>query len=50
MANDNELESTSKNTEEERVNSEKELRDLQESELVHLEVEFENYKTLYPIE
>ena len=48
MANDNLQESTSKKNEQKSVSLKEELRDLRESELAHLESEFENYKTFHP--
>ena len=48
MVNDNHKESTSKKTMQESVRLEEELRNLQEIELVHLELEFEKYAILYP--
>ncbi len=49
MADDNHKESASKKTGLENVSLEEELHNLQEIGLAHLELEFENYKILYPL-
>jgi hypothetical protein len=48
MDNDNQQKSASTKLKQEIDNLKEELRELQKSELVHLELEFENYKLLDP--